>query len=496
MAKSKSEDKKFTTDEEVSALLKIKEYKDICEENIVGILWKNTELYYYHDSLTLDSFTNNKWRVYWQIGYDIVIKEKKTLDENTIDVYLKKHSKLKAKYDDYGGYKTVLNIFDNVLEADIEGYINELEKWGIVTKMVKSKFPVAHRLKDFVDMSIDEIYDENEALLNHIFLNTNSLGSVRTSDIAEGLDDLLKEIDKGKQVGLPYYNLNLLTSETNGIALGNMYLFLATSGAGKSSFIRSTILPSILEKDEKILFIINEEDISRQKTELLIWVANNILGKSIQKYVMNNGNFDSDTWKILLEAKDWVEQHKGQVMIAALDSYTTDKAIKVIKKYVSMGVNYVILDTFKHDSSSKSEAAWLEMQMNSVKLFDLIKPVNKNVALICTMQLTKQSTKQRYLTLESVASAKNVVDVCSGVTLMRWLLPDEYPGERNEVKVYKMVGKGTKVPVKIQKDKRYQVLFLAKNRFGTSGDYQVVIEVDLSRNKFVEKGICFITPDF
>ena len=92
----------------VKAGKKVQEFKLACEANVVSILFKNPELYFTYDKLNLKSFSSNIWRVYWQIGYDIIVKEsKKTLDDITIGLYLEKHPKLKQKYDEYGGYDTI-----------------------------------------------------------------------------------------------------------------------------------------------------------------------------------------------------------------------------------------------------------------------------------------------------------------------------------------------------------------------------------------------------
>ena len=37
----------------------------------------------------------------------------------------------------------------------------------------------------------------------------------------------------------------------------------------------------------------------------------------------------------------------------------------------------------------------------------------KNVRVICTVQLSKAYTLQRYLSQESLAESKNIIDVCS-----------------------------------------------------------------------------------
>ena len=126
----------------------------------------------YDYQLKLEDFTENTWRVYWQIAFDIVIKERKsTLDEITVGLYLEKHSKLKQKYDEYGGFETIEKATEYVKIENLNGYIAELNKWNTVLLLLKNKFPVYDRLSEFADMSLDDIYVEYEAILNHIFIN-------------------------------------------------------------------------------------------------------------------------------------------------------------------------------------------------------------------------------------------------------------------------------------------------------------------------------------
>lgn len=499
MAKKESKKPTKISNAEKEALMRVKEYKLIAESNIVSILWKNPDQYFNYDSLGLESFTHNEWKVYFQIGYDIVVKEKKPeLDEITVGLYLEKHDKLREKYDEYGGFQTINLAKEYVKESNIDGYVHELNKWNTVIQLAKNKFPIADRLSEYTDMSSEQIYDEYEAILNHIFINVEG-DNIRRCFIDEDIDSLLEDLDKGLDVGLPYYNMPLLNNETNGLMLGEMYLLLAPSGVGKSSFLRSLIFPSIIQNDEKLVIMINEEDIRKVQKETLVWVCNNIYKTDLQKHTVNGGNFSDEVKAILRKSAEWIKEHREQILVMPMDKYSTDKAIKIIKKYAALGYNYFLLDTFKHDSNiTAKDNSWLDLQLNSVKLYDTIKPNAKNVCLVCTMQLTKQSVKQRCLTMESISGAKNVVDVATGCYMIRWVLPDEHAGEKHELKVYKISGKNgkTKIPVQLDENKRYQLLFLTKNRFGTSNEYCIVMEVDLSRNIYREVGICVVQPDW
>ena len=504
MAKAREENKdvgedNILDDEVIKTIKKIKDYKLSCEANVVALMWKNPDFYYQYDNVVLEHFIHNEWKVFWKIGYDLIVKEKKpALDEITIGLYLEKHKKLEEQYIKYGGFDSMIKSAEYVREENMQGYVDELHKWNTVLNMIKYKFPVTNRLKDFVDMSLEEIYTEFEALLNHIFINVGDSSGIRTYDISDGIDDLIDELNEGVAVGLPYYDMDILNKETNGLSLGEFYFLLAPSGVGKSSFVRSLVLPSIIKNDEKIVVMINEEDIKKQQKELIVWVANNIYKKDVQKYILNNGKFEEDFIKFLkTKCVKWIKDNREKIIIVAMDSFTTDKAIKIIKKYSAMGVKYFVLDTFKHDSCmNKTDNGWLDLQLNSVRLYDTIKPAGKNVCLICTMQLTKSSTKQRAYTMENISGAKNVVDVASMCCMMRWVLPDEYEGEKHALSVYKLRGKASKKKVELDKNKRYQILFLVKNRFGSSNEFCIVVEVDLSRNIYKEVGICTVLPDW
>ena len=119
----------------------------------------------------------------------------------------------------------------------------------------------------------------------------------------------------------------------------------------------------------------------------------------------------------------------------------------------------------------------------------------------CCLQqnvLNPSPVKQRYYTQDNIGMSKNIIDVASTCIMIRDLYDDEYTGEKRELRVYKLEGKNgkTKIPVKLDKDKHYQILFIIKNREGSANRYQVVIEHDMSRNIIKEIGITNVPVDF
>ena len=82
--------------------------------------------------------------------------------------------------------------------------------------------------------------------------------------------------------------------------------------------------------------------------------------------------------------------------------------------------------------------------------------------------------------------------------MIRNLFDDEYSGEKRELKVYRLDGKNhkTKIPVKLEKDKQYQIIFIIKNREGSANSHQIVVEHDLSKNILREVGVTNVPIDF
>lgn len=449
--------------------------------------------------MKLEEFSNNIWRVYWTIANDIVTVEKKTvLDDITVGLYLEKHKKLKAKYDEYGGYDTILRAGEYVRVQNLDGYIEELRKWNCVIKIAKRGFPVKDRLSEFCDMTAETIYNEFEAFLNDIFVNVES--DIKSYDISDGIEALIDELDAGLAVGLPYYNMPMISKETGGQYMGSITLVGGLSNVGKSTFARTSTIPSIIQNNEKIVVILNEDGLKKWQRELLVFVANSIIKEDLQKHVVRDGHYTEGTKALLQRAAEWIKEKTANHMITIVpfQKYSTTHAIKIIKKYSSMGVKYFMLDTFKMDAGKVSDISWLEMQQSMVEINDVIKPEARNLHILITFQLAKGSVKQRYYTQDNIGLSKNIVDPASTCIMIRDVYDDEYTDEKRELKVYRLEGKNgkTKIPVKLTKEKHYQILFIIKNREGSANQYQIVVEHDLSRNVMKEIGITNVPIDF
>lgn len=481
--------------EMVDTAKKVMEFKTATEANVVSILYKAPDKFF-DTNLLLEEFSDNVWRVFFQIAHDIILIEKKSvLDDITVGLFLEKHPKLKAKYDEYGGYDTIQMAMSYVEIENFDGYVSELRKWKAVIQLCKRGFPVKDRLSDYADMTAEDIYNENEAFLNDVFVNIDS--DVKSYDICHEIHELIETLDTGIAKGLPYHSMPTLTEETGGQYLGSITLLGGISNAGKSTVARSTTIPSIIEKNEKVVIMVNEDSVVKWQREMLIWICNNKLNFDIQKHVIRNGNYSPEVKEVLHKAANWLEERTKNHMITIIPflQYQTSKAIKEIKKYAAMGVKYFILDTFKMDAGKVSANSWMEMQQAMVNIKDTVKTESLNVHILITFQLEKGSSVMRYYTQNNIGMAKNIVDVASTCIMIRDIFEDEYEGEKRALYVYRQEGKGTKIPQHLTKDKRYQVFFIVKNQEGQANNFQIVAEHDKSRNIIHEIGITNISPD-
>ena len=481
--------------EMINTAKKVLDFKIAAEANVVSILYKSPDKLF-DTNLTLEDFSENVWKVYFQILSDIVLVEKKNVvDDITVGLFLEKHPKLRAKYEEYGGYTTIQNAMTYIKVENFDGYVTELRKWKAVIQLCKRGFPVKERLSDYADMTAEDIYNEHSAYLNDVFVNIDS--DVKSYDICYKIHDLIEKLDAGTAIGLPYYSMPTLTKETGGQYLGSITLLGGISNAGKSTVARSTTIPSIIEKDEKIVIMVNEDSKEKWQRELLVWICNNIIKFDFQKHVVRDGKYSPEVKEALHKAANWLEEktRNHTVPIIPFLQYQTSKAIKEIKKYAALGVKYFILDTFKMDAGKVSASSWMEMQQSMVAIKDTIKAEALNVHILITFQLEKGSSVMRYYTQNNIGMAKNIVDVASTCIMIRDIFDDEYDGEKKALYVYRPEGKGSKIVQTLTKDKKYQVFFIVKNQEGAANAYQIVAEHDKSRNIIREVGITNISPD-
>lgn len=492
---------------EIEAIGLVKAYKEPAEANVIGAIYLKSDLLL-DSKLSIEDFTYNHWRVYFTIANDLY-RDQKTLSEDNIEFYLNQHSQLAEQYKLNKGYQTIERLKAVVYEKDFEGYLLEMRKWNAILKIAEKGFPIKDYLSEFADKTAEDIYNKYTAYLNDAFINVEE--KVKSYNAFEGLHEFNDECDKGAEKGLDFCAFDstaaeYLNAEVNGFNInGHIYGLGATSGMGKSTMAINYLFPTILITKQQAVFIINEEDQNKFKREAQTWVINNIILKKSEKKFskkrFREGHFTDEEKEWLKEAADFLEGMANEhlITIIPLEQYTVNIAIKIIRKYAKFSkVRIFCLDTFKESCDSYKGETWKTMERDMRSLYDVIKNTALNVGLFVTYQLSKGSIKTRYLTSADIGQAKNIEDVMSVNLMIRRPFKDELSDGKNKLKYHPkaLQGKGTVEEKVLLPNKRYMILFICKNRFGSTDPYQILMECDLDTNIFQEVGTCHVQQDF
>lgn len=491
-----------TNDKEVLAYsLKLKgqilvKTKNI-EANVISCLWQTPQLYLDYDYLDVNKFKNPIWRFYFTIGKKMASKSIKKIEEIDVDLLLEGQDKLMETYIGFGGFDTVGDLQEVCNIENVSVYIEELVKWDVIYNIV-DKFTIDSEVLSKIEgFNADGVYNYYTSVLNKTLNNVNN--GVIISKFNEGIDELIANANEGLNAGMPFGS-PILSQEIGGWIDGQTYILGGLSGAGKTTWVQDVILPAIWELEEPCVIMLNEQDNVKWKQQFLTWIMNNIVITNPSKHFdakrWREGHFTEEEWLWLNEASRLLKEKEvgGHIIIAELKSYSQKQAERIIKQYASLGIKKFILDTFKlSNERDDNDAFWLSMQEDMRKFDDLVKKSNLNVGLLCTLQLQKTSRLNRFLSMDNIGMAKNIIDVASVALLMRRMFNDEYTGMSHEIKVKKPIpGTSSFEDVPLDPKKKYIIIFIEKNRNGESQNYQIVAEQNLGRLVYEEIGICDI----
>src|SRR5690606_18445971 len=179
-----------------------------------------------------------------------------------------------------------------------------------------------------------------------------------------------------------------LNKVTKGWQRGNLTMLVLPSGFGKSTFVRTIFTTTLIKHNQKGIVFVNEEGKKQWQISMLGVVANNILGKKLNRDKIFEGNYDEYTKATLKEAADWLMANRPDMLkLIVLKKYRFEDILNYTEYYKALGANYVIIDTFKPDGSHTDMARWEALSRDAHNLYDLIKEENLNMGCIATVQL-------------------------------------------------------------------------------------------------------------
>ena len=101
------------------------------ESNIVVKLWENPQLYLDYNTLGTKNFINEIWKVYFAIGKKMIEKGYTTFSDVDTALFLQNTNDLKEKYEEFGGFSKVSDLFGIGSDDNLEVFINNIKKYAV-----------------------------------------------------------------------------------------------------------------------------------------------------------------------------------------------------------------------------------------------------------------------------------------------------------------------------------------------------------------------------
>lgn len=299
-------------------------------------------------------------------------------------------------------------------------------------------------------------------------------------NLSVGYEGWLEDADKSNNVGFRIGSryINHLTS---GIHTGNLTLYLAGIGQGKtSSSVPLFILPSI-EDGENITIICNEQNSDEYRSMIISTVLFGKIGytENISRQKLNMGKFTDIQKKKIKEAMNWIKNQKGTIRFIEARDFDMNEVNEIIQEE-SSDCKIFLIDVLKNNSDV-NDSAWQQLSDSARKMY--ITAREKDVAIIATAQLTHDSMYKKMLDLSSVGKSKAITECASTVVAFRSVSKQELL----KIKPFVFKKDGGKNFIKLDSEKHYIVVFIMKNRFGSTTP-QIIMEFNQNYNLLSDVG--------
>ena len=397
------------------------------------------------------------------------------IDDISICEYIEDKKEIKKGFERRGSYAALHDMLNRMVEDNVDGHYEALAKSNLMIRLHEKGFPVMKDLDKFLKMNAIEIFDYMEYQLADVSIKQIERSPV--VDLSTGYRDHINEWNKGGgigfKIGIPILNWQLL-----GIHTGHLMFHVGGIGQGKTTTaIAWYVLPAI-ETGNNVTILANEQSETEWRQMVLSTVLFNRLknrAKGLDRHKINQGGYTDEQVDRMIEAEQWLENQPGKIKFIELKDYNIAMVKRYIARQSKVGCSLFIYDTLKPENDS-SERAWGEFSEMAKK---------HNVAIVATMQLSPEGMQRKYLDLTCIGKSKATAETASVVVMFRNVRSDEK--EKIEAYNWDDETKKIKVKKKLDPEKEYVMIFVPKNRYGTTSP-QIIVERNLSFNSYRQVG--------
>lgn len=465
------------------------------EASFVFCLWKDLQRYDDYKSVNVGadkSLICDDPVFYFNLGRDIRKQGFESIDNITIDTYLADKPMLRRDFEGRNGWRACKAMMDLVDSENTDGYYDQIAKMNSLKILATKYEELMSNPKKFEHSTNEEIYETFEYLNNSVALTTGHDSKVESLVVDE---EFIQECNRGQDQGISYAaGAPLLNYLTLGAPIGDMYMLAGHSGVGKSSWVFEMMVLPMAEKGNNVAIISNEMMSKAYKNMLLVHVLTKDLDYwKITRKKLKVGNFSDEEMEMLRKAAKITAEKYSNIKFVKMFENNTSKLLQHVKRLARSGSKVIVYDTMKSDDSV-DDNMWQALLMNSRKIFNVVN--KEQVAFISTFQLALHTTNQRYLDAGCLSNSKQIKEVVSELCMIRKLWQDEYTGEKFDCDPYYRPKDNPKIkmPIVLDKEKTYVVVFLNKTRNDRDGQ-TLIYQWDSAWNSWKELGYCTIQND-
>lgn len=475
------------------------ENRDTIEGRLILAFWKQPELLDEYKLNPKDDLVNEDSRLLYNLAVKMYESGIIEFDLVSVETYLEKYPRLLEEINENGGVKELIRSANTINTVNIENYYDDLLK---ANYLIDLYFTQKQLVSDF-----DKMKNMTDSLcvadyVEHLVGECASSKIMKKVEVNELYisDQLLDEIIQGELIETISFAeyAPKLNDIVFGLPLGMTFMVSAPSGNGKSNFITSMMIYPAIKQGEIVTLISNELGYK----QYLIMLITMVLTRELDYYKITRdkilkAKLTAEDIEKLKEAQAFINNnYKGGIKFINYNSSDIDIVIRNMKKYARLGSRVVVYDTMKSPNSA-NERAWADIIEASKLLTYTCQETNQ--ALILSYQIAMHASTKRFLTGADLSQGKQIKEMITNHIIFRYLKPDEYSGERYDVKPYRWKreetsGKTYKEYFKTDPDKRYIVVYVEKTRNGEDGKH-LLYRFDGHHATYTELGYCTVVPD-
>lgn len=265
------------------------------------------------------------------------------------------------------------------------------------------------------------------------------------------------------------------------------------------------IMLDFLDKGEKVFIYSNESAIDDFKDMLLI----RTLTKHLKYYDLTRTKLNElDMIKTkekekyeeymmkIAEAQRYIDvTYNDKLVLYCVSRYSIAEFNILMRRFSHKGFTKFLIDTMKSEDAGDKLAVGKLVQQ-SRNIYELARKLNVHVMASYQIASYLKQNMKRIYDESCLSGSKQIVEILDILITGRELYPDEYPGQKNEIKVFKIkkdeiTGKYVKEFKELESNKKYLVFFLPKNRYGAkivptiyqfNGEFGTLFEVGFTES--------------